>query len=461
MKDKLVKRLLATGLAATMVLSMSAAVFAEEGAAEEEAAVEEEATEEAAAEEEAAPAEEAAVDYDECEITISWWGGEDRHTATQEALDLFMEKYPGITVSATYAAWDGWEEKMATAFVGGTAQDVNQVNWNWITQYDSDGTTFLDLNTVSDVLDLSQVGEAYLKMCQIADTQAAIPVSMTGRIFYWDKTSFDEVGIAIPTTYEELLAAGEAFKNYNEDYYPLALGEYDRMILMVYYLESVYGKDWVTDNTLQYTQEEVEEGLTFIQGLEDAHVIPSIQTLAGDGASSIDQNQKWIDGKYAGIFEWDSSASKFEKALAEGREFVVGDYFPDFGDNKGGFTKVSLAWAINGSTAHPKECGMLVDFLMNDPEASEILNSQRGIPVSAAALSAADSAGLLDAKTVEANTKVLAWASNNLDPLFEDSRLKSSDGVYYDVMAGLSYGDYDVTEAAEILIEGINEVLAG
>lgn len=429
MKSKMAKRILATGLAAAMTMSLSAVAFA--------------------------------ADYEDCALTISWWGGEDRHLATQEALDLFMEKYPGITVEATYAAWDGWEEKMATAFAGGTAQDVNQVNWNWITQYDADGKTFLDLNTVSDTVDLSQVGDSYLQMCQIADTQAAIPVAMTGRIFYWDKTSFDEVGIAVPTSYEELLAAGEAFKNYNEDYYPLALGEYDRMILMVYYLESVYGKDWVADNTLQYTQEEVEEGLNFIKGLEEAHVIPSIQTIAGDGASSLDQNQKWIDGVYAGIFEWDSSASKFEKALAEGREFVVGDYFADFGEYKGGFTKVSLAWAINGSTAHPKEAAMLLDFLMNDPEAAKILNSQRGIPVSAAALAAADEAGLLDGKTVEANTKVLAWASNALDPMFEDSRLKSSDGVYYDVMAGLSYGDYDVSEAASLLIEGINGVLAG
>ncbi len=428
MKNKAAKRILATGLAATMAMSM--AVVA------------------------------GAADYEECTITVSWWGGEDRHTATQDAINLFMEKYPGIVVESTYAAWDGWEEKMATAFAGGTAQDVNQVNWNWITQYDADGTTFLDLNTVSDVIDLSQVGDAYLEMCQIADTQAALPVSMTGRIFYWDKTSFDEVGIGIPTSYEELLAAGEAFKNYNEDYYPLALGEYDRMILMVYYLESVYGKDWVVDNTLNYTQEEVEAGLSFIQGLEDAHVIPSLQTIAGDGASSLDQNQKWIDGVYAGIFEWDSSASKFEKALAEGREFVVGDYFADFGEYQGGFTKVSLGWAINGSTEHPKEAALLLNFLMNDPEAAEILNSQRGIPVSQAALTAADEAGLLDAKTVEANSKVLAWCTNALDPKFEDSRLKSSDGVYYDVMAGLSYGDYDVATAATTLIDGVNGVLA-
>ena len=407
----------------------------------------------------AAGAAASAADYEECTLTLSWWGGDSRHEATKKAVDAFMAKYPGITVENTFAAWDGWEEKMATAFAGGTAQDVNQINWNWIFQYDSNGTAFLDLNTVSDTIDFSQIDESYLAMCQVADTQAGIPISMTGRILYWDKTTFDEVGIGVPTSYEELLAAGEAFAAYDEDYYPIALGEFDRMIFMVYYLESVYGKDWVIDGELQYTQEEIVEGLNFIQGLEDAHVIPSIATITGDGASSLDQNQKWIEGKYAGIFEWDSSAKKFNDALAEGREMVVGNYFADFGEYQGGYSKVSMAWAINAKTEHPKEAAMLVEFLLNDPEAAEIVGSERGIPVSKAALSAADSAGLLNGMTVEANGKVLDWTNYALDPKFEASQLKSSDGTYYDVMAGLSYGDYDAEEAAEILIDGINDVL--
>ena len=39
------------------------------------------------------------------------------------------------------------------------------------------------------------------------------------------------------------MAAGPIFaEKLGEDYYPLALGAYDKMILMVYYLESVYGQ---------------------------------------------------------------------------------------------------------------------------------------------------------------------------------------------------------------------------
>lgn len=463
MKNKMVKRLTAAGLVAVMAIGAVACGSADSSDDTQDTVsndTEDEQETDDTSEESSDTAAAATGDYEECTLTISWWGGDTRHEATQAAIEAFEEAYPGITVETTFAAWDGWEEKMATAFVAGTAQDVNQVNWNWITQYDSDGTTFLDLNEYADYIDMTQfVNDSYLEVCQIAGTQAALPVSMTGRIFYWDKTTFDEVGIDVPTSYSELLAAGEAFKNYDENYYPLALGEYDRMILMVYYLECVYGTDWVIDGELQYDQSQIEEGLAFIQELEDNHVTPTIAKLAGDGASSLDQNQNWIDGHYAGIFEWDSSASKYASALEEGRELVVGDYFTDFGEYQGGYTKVSMGWAISATTEHPKEAALLLNFLMNDETASEILGSERGIPVSKIALDTATNAGLLDSMTAEANSKVLAWCENALDPLFEDSTLKNSDGVYYDVMSGLSYGDYDLSTAAEVLIDGINGVL--
>ena len=92
--------------------------------------------------------------------------------------------------------------------------------------------------------------------------------------------------------------------------------EYDRAIFLVYYLESVYGKPWVENGELQYTAQEIQAGMDFMTKLEEAHVIPTIATLQGDMADSLDKNAKVIDGKYAGVFEWDSAVSKVQKAGA-------------------------------------------------------------------------------------------------------------------------------------------------
>ena len=394
-------------------------------------------------------------------LTFSWWGGDARHAATQEAVAAFTAA-TGIEVTNTYSAWSGWEDKMSQYFASDSAFDVNQVNWNWLFSFtNADGSSkFYDLNEVADVIDLSQFDAGALAQCTVDGKLLAIPVSMTGRIFYWNKTTFEKAGLETPKTLSDLLAAGPIFaEKLGDECYPLALGSYDKMILMVHYLECKYGKDWVVDGKLNYTKDEIVEGFAFIQSLEDAHVIPSSETLTGDGADSLDKNPKWMEGKYAGIWEWDSSASKFEKALNEGQEFIVGDYFTDIGEYQGGFTKVSMALCIANTAADKKLAASLIEFLLNSEEGARLMNSQRGIPLSKKANELCLSEGLLNAKVAEANSKVLAWCKNALDPQFEAAALKNSDGVYADAFEGLSYGDYSIEEAADALIEGINEVL--
>lgn len=398
------------------------------------------------------------------ELKFSWWGGDSRHEATEKAIAAFMEKYPNITVTAEYGAWSGWEEKQALNIMGGNAADVMQINWNWIESYSGNGTNFANLEDYSDVLDLTQFPSESLELCKADGKLMAVPVALTGRLFYWNKTTFDEVGVAIPTDEASLLAAGQAFAAHDPDYYPLALGEYDRMIFMVYYLESIYGKPWVQDGQIQYSAEEVQGAMEFIKKLEDSHVIPTLAVLNGDMADSIDKNAKWIDGKYAGILEWDSSASKFEQAVEEstnkpGQEFVIGDFIK-FGDYDGGFTKISMGLSVAASSAHPKEAAMLINFLLNDPEGVEICSTERGIPCSAAAVAVLNEKGLGNELVKEANAKVLGYSKFPLDTKFEHNDLKANpDGIYYKVFGKFSSGDSDAAKAAEDLIKGVNECL--
>ena len=146
--------------------------------------------------------------------------------------------------------------------------------------------------------------------------------------------------------------------------------------------------------------------------------------------------------------------------MNEGQEFVVGEELADMGDYKGGFAKVSMCYGISENTKHPAECAALVNFLLNEEAGVAPVGSERGIPCSAAGLQICKDQGLLDPIVTEANEKVLSYVSFPLDPKFEASALKATnEGVYWDVMAGLSYGDYDIDEASDVLIEGINKVL--
>ena len=394
-------------------------------------------------------------------ISVSWWGGESRHEATVNAVNAYMNKYSDTEVDVQFGAWDGWEDSMTAAFYAGTQSDIIQINWNWLREYNSDGKLFLNLNSVSDCLDLSNYGEEELSLCSENGVLYAVPVSLTGRVFYWNESTFEKAEISHPKSLEELYEAAQIFRNkLGEDYYPLALGEYDRMMLMIYYLAGVYGKPWISDGVLNYSEEEITAGMEFIDSLEKSYVTPSVSEISGDGAVTFDKSPKWMDGKYAGIFEWDSAASKYSLSLQDEDVFTPGEYFADMGSNNVGYSKISVAFAVSAKTEYPKECAEFLQFILNDSEGAAIMGVERGIPLSKNALNVCETSGLLNGIEAAANRIVLDRPNFSLDINFENPKLKvNPEGVYYDVFSGLSYGDYTPSEAAHLISEGVKDVL--
>ena len=398
-------------------------------------------------------------------MTISWWGGDSRHAAYQDAIKEFEAEHSNITVEPTFAAWSGWEEKMAAAFIAGNAQDVCQINWNWLYNYSADGSKFVDLNTVSNFLDLTQWDESAMNACYVANAQQCVPVSMTGRIFFWNMTTFNKAGITeVPKTLDDLKAAGKAFQEkLGNDYYPMHLGAYDRMILMVFYLESKYGKDWAdpTTSTLNYSEDEIAEGLNFIKSLVDDHVMMNLKDYySANSDTATHQSNEWITGKIAGIFEWDSAASKYSSALDDANKdgFTVGEEIK-FGDNNGGFSKVSMGLAITKTSKCVAEAATLINFLLNEEKGASIMGSECGIPASKAGLAAAQAAGAVKDLVADANAKVMAFTTNKLDPLFENNDLKASGtGIYQEVFDSIDYGDETPESAVSALLEGMEGV---
>ena len=407
----------------------------------------------------------AGLSSDPVTLTMSWWGGESRHNAYQEALKAFSAEHTTITVNPTFAAWSGWEDTMSTKFAGGVAEDVCQINWNWLYNYSGNGQTFLDLNSVTDYLDMSQWDDAKLGACNVANAQQCVPISMTGRIFYWNMTTFNKAGITeVPATEDDLFAAGKAFQEkLGDDYYPLHLGAYDRMILMVFYLESKYGKDWAdpVTSTLNYTEDEIAEGLAFIKSLVDNHVMMNLKTYySANSDTATHQSNEWITGKIAGIFEWDSAASKYSSALDDANKdgFTVGEEIK-FGDNNGGFSKVSMGLAITKTSQCVAEAATLIDFLLNNGKGAAIMGSECGIPASKAGLATAQAAGKINELVAEANGKVMSFVSCQLDPLFESSDLKATGtGIYQEVFDTVDYDNKSGADVVDTLLDGMSAV---
>ena len=444
------KQLTAGILAAAMALALAGC---QGGGAEETTAAE-------ASSEAASGGAGTASDKEPVTLRFSWWGGETRHNATIAAVEAFEEEYPWITVECEYSSWDGWVDKVATQLAGGTAPDLMQINWDWLYQFSSDGSKFVDLNQYKDIISLDNWSENNLNAMTVAGKLQGVPVSITGKLPMYNKTTFDKAGVAIPTSIEELRAAGKTFQEkLGDDYYPLAEEGYERMLWMVMYLQEKYGKEWIKDLQVNYTVEEVTDGMNFINSLEEDHVWPEIATIVGDGAESFLSNKKWMDGHYAGITEYDSNVQEIADSLDEGQALVLGEYPTHMDEYPAGMSKVSMGFAITETSEHKEEAALLLEFLTSNETGVKLMGTERGVVCNTAAKKVLEDAGMLSGLILEGNQKVQDFCHYTFDPNFENAALKERTGAYYEVFDNLSAGA-DPAEMAQYLIDSINDVNA-
>ncbi len=333
-----------------------------------------------------------------------------------------------------------------------------QFNHNWVYQYSSDGSKLVDLNDYADIIALNNYPEAMLDACTVAGKLQGLPLGMNTKCFWWNKTTFDAAGVEIPETWDDLYAAGETFKEVlGDDYYPMAMYPYERMLLMVYYLQNKYDKAWAENNEIQFSEEEILEGLEWLNMLVEKHVMPTVQKMQGDGASAIEQNPYWVNGHYAGFYEWDSTYQKVMDVLEEGQEFVYGHHLTDGTKPAAASTKITQLFVIPTSCKHPKEAAMLIQFLVDDEEGVKIMSTERGSLLNPHANEILEKEGLLGGLGYENKDEIQAAGKYPLDPNFENSELKDPTGIYYQVMEALTAGD-DPAELASFLLEECTNV---
>ena len=145
------------------------------------------------------------------DLRMSWWGGESRHVATQEALKVCGEKY-GHTVAPEFTGFDGYLEKLTTQMAGSTEADIVQVNWPWLPLFSQDGEGFHDLTELSETIDLSQWSDDQLATVTVQGKLNGLPLSTTGRVFFFNTTTLEAADIPVPSTWEEFFSAAAALR---------------------------------------------------------------------------------------------------------------------------------------------------------------------------------------------------------------------------------------------------------
>ncbi|TCV98710.1 oligogalacturonide transport system substrate-binding protein [Biostraticola tofi] len=386
------------------------------------------------------------------DIRISWWGGNSRHQATLQAIELFEKKYPDIKVKAEYAGWEGYLSRLTVQIAGGSEPDVIQTNWNWLPVFSQTGTGFYDLNTLKADIDLSQYDPGTLASVTVNNKLNGIPVAITARSFYYNKKLWEEMGVSYPQSWQELMAAGKAFQVRDQSKYPLVLDYMESLTLVQSWMVQKYNIAAIDEQKMKfnYTPEQWVEFFQIYKDLVDSHVFPSMRVLSSYGKSNTWEMKPWIAGQWGGVYMWNTNAVMYENNLsAPYNKLELGPFFMLPGAKDAGlFLKPTMMFSVGKSTRHPAAAAKLIDFLMNDPQGVAAMGLERGTPQSKKAYQHLTAQGVIqpDNITVAGINASLALPHEiATSPYFDNPQLVE---LWHNTIEHLDQGNTTVKEAA-------------
>lgn len=459
MKKKVLIKVFASVLATVTLLSGCSDSGSTTGSEDADTAV----TEEAGDPEEAGEEEATASEEENIEITFSWWGSDDRHTAMQEVASLYEAENPNVTVNVEYGAWDGWQTKVLTQLSGKTEPDVMQVNYNWVHSFGKGQNVFYDLNQLTDNLTLSNWAGNYLEAMAVGGEQAAVPHGMTGRVQMYNKPLFEENNLEFPATYEEVLAAAAVIGADNTDtgaenkYVLMNVGNESRDLFIAQMLYNRAGKVMQEAGKVNYTEEEVQAILELYKSMEDAGAIPTFQQ---DDPIQNESNPVWTGGRVGSVYEWAGTLDKYVLAYKGGgadAELGIAPYITEeAGQKPVVYVKPNLGYAVSRNSEHPDVAADFIDFMFTNEGAVKALKTTLGISSNTVTMKIQEDEGMITGKVKEGYDLLDSYDQAVLDPYFEDENVR---GQRLTVIEAFRTGKIDSAEAAKQYIEKQQEEL--
>ncbi len=455
MRKKKIMALLLAGVMTTGMLAGCGNSQTEEPAASEEPAAE------ASEEQEAEPAQEQeeSGSPEAVNLRFCWWGSDTRHEKTLEALGKYEEQ-TGVHIEGEYSTISSYYEKLVTQLAGGTAPDLIQLDYPWITELAAQGDFFVNLEDY-DIIDFSKFDMDYTKgWCSEGDKLVALPMAQNGFTLFFNRDVVKETGIDIDEStewsWQDLIDAGEKFKAENPDkvFLHSDLHTLEKNVFKPYVLQQCGGQ-WINDDfTVNFTEEELSNAYAYLLELEEKGLIqPLEETMAYNG--NIDQNPIWANGEAALLIRW---ASDYPSLINDNVQDVGCCRLPilEGATDTGINCKPSMVLAINKNSANVDECLKFANWMMTDEEAIKILGDCRGVPATEEARSLLEANDLLnpDLKTgIEIASANAGTAQNGYH---DNSEITS---ISTEILSRVLYKELTPDEAAQEFLKTIEEPL--
>lgn len=227
----------------------------------------------------------------------------------EDGADQWAKEYTaktGIELEMQYVNVNEYAQKLELAFAAGEAPDVFTVADGKLPIYAAQGALKDMTDMIANSEELKEIDGTIWDSISISDKLYGVPLERGGgAVTYMRKDWLDQVGMAVPTNYEEYLAALRAFKTIQPDAIPFtAAGLVDRqaeMYLRDFYQDAspefikVDGQwvDGMTEPNMVGALERMRDA--YAEGLMDVEIITNKTSTCRD---------KWYSGNVGAFTYW-------------------------------------------------------------------------------------------------------------------------------------------------------------
>lgn len=322
-------------------------------------------------------------------LRFTWWGADERAERYQQAIELFEQDHPDIKVETSFTDFADYWTQRNTDGTSGDLPDVLQMDMSQLQAFGKTGLLY-DLGEFEgNQLDTSQIDETLLASGKVDDQLVAIPTGTNTLALHYNPDLLDQLGIDPPEwdyTWEDLneFIAEVSEAGASQDPVVYGNGDYTTVWWMfMQWLVQQGIEPFAENGEMNFTEDDMRAFLNVNEELrgQDGMLFPMAR------ADQLAPLSGFAAGESATEFNWDNFINSYAHDLDnQNIRMLPVPTGPD--GQKHMFFKPTMLLSMGANTGHPEEAAELIDFLINDPEAGQIIGTDLGVPASQGRLDA-------------------------------------------------------------------------
>ena len=312
------------------------------------------------------------------EIRFSWWGNAGRADLTNKAIAEFEAANPNIKVKPEYGDISGYFDKLATQMAANDAPDVITMGGAYPAEYANRGA-LLDLTKVQGSLDLSKIDQGALENGQVKGKQYGVSTGANALAIVVNPAVFTAAGVPMP---DDSTWSWDDFARIARDITAKSpKGTYGTATVLTHDSLDAFARQrgeslYTQDGQLGLGKQTVQDYFDYSLKLSESGAAPSASETVEKLNVSTEQTLMGM-GKAGMMLTWSNSLTALSKASGADLKLLK---LPGEKPTPGIWLQSSQFYTISARSKHTDAAAKLVNFLVNNPAAAKIIQSDRGIP---------------------------------------------------------------------------------